>query len=537
MKKIYITPQINFGDRPDDHYDELLMSITAQFNVATSGDEPLFTTEAGELYDLFLANLPEEARQHYTCRACRNFVNRYGGLVTIDDDGRTYPAMWGDVPDFFVPAVDAIRKAVRRARITGVFITSEKRLGIPKTGDWYHMAVDVPKARIFKDRLNTASQKAAEKSQDASMLASAVYKYSLNTIETAVNILRSETLYRGDKILGIAEWFLEVKKITEKLGHHGNLGSNIIWKKAATAPAGFCHVSSSMIGTLLDDIEEGLDLEAIRFRFDAKMHPLKYQRPQAAPSAGNVARAEKIVEELGIANSLRRRFARLDEIETIWKPEPKTSDKVFGGVFAGLKTKESLKPTSPTIVPRTTNITWEKFKRTVLPLAKKIEYYTGNTFDSYAALVTAADTDAPPIILWDTEENRNPFNWYMYSGGSNPERWHLGRNEYVEVTAIALQPNLWRPGFEYCGNGAVLILNGCKDVHNSSLALFPETLKGELREVRSTIEAYSNSHDIEGSDEASACGISIQENNRNRLYRLRVTTDVGVSTYVIDRWD
>ena len=30
MKKIYITPQINFGDRPNDHYDELLMSITAK---------------------------------------------------------------------------------------------------------------------------------------------------------------------------------------------------------------------------------------------------------------------------------------------------------------------------------------------------------------------------------------------------------------------------------------------------------------------------------------------------------------------------
>lgn len=34
------------------------------------------------------------------------------------------------------------------------------------------------------------------------------------------------------------------------------------------------------------------------------MNPLQYQRPQAAPSAGNVAQAERIVEKLGIANSL-----------------------------------------------------------------------------------------------------------------------------------------------------------------------------------------------------------------------------------------
>jgi hypothetical protein len=38
-----------------------------------------------------------------------------------------------------------------------------------------------------------------------------------------------------------------------------------------------------MIGALLDDIKSGLPFEDIKARFDAKMHPLRYQRPKPRP--------------------------------------------------------------------------------------------------------------------------------------------------------------------------------------------------------------------------------------------------------------
>ena len=78
-----------------------------------------------------------------------------------------------------------------------------------------------------------------------------------------------------------------------------------------------------MIGTLLEDLATGMDFATVSARFAAKMHPLKYLRPQAAPRAGNIADAEKIVAKLGIARSLERRFARIDEIETLWTDAPR----------------------------------------------------------------------------------------------------------------------------------------------------------------------------------------------------------------------
>lgn len=524
--------------RENDGYTHLLSAIRESFEEVNTSNEPLFATAIDNLYDIFLENLPAEARQHYNCRACRHFVNRYGDLVTIDDEGYIHPVMWrGFIPEFFRNACDAMRKEILNSKVTGVFLTSEKRLGVAQTGVWNHMCVDVNKSRIHRNLIANEWQAMAQKKQDFQMLLNAILKYDLKTVETAVNLLRSNTLYRSEKVLGIAEWFLDVKTNLEDL--RGKQRTNYIWKKSATAPAGFCHVSSSMIGTLLDDIEEGMSLDAVKNRFANKMNPTQYQRPQVAPAAQNVARAEEIVAKLGIANSLKRRFARLDELNLVWKPhEEKSTAKVGTGVFSGIKTKEESRTKQKSyLIAKGGTLTWDKFQRTVLPNATKIELYIPHHTESYAALVTAEDPSAPPVIQWDTDENRNPVSWYLYSGGSYPTQWNLPRGGWAEVTGITLQPNLWQPGFERQGHGVFFILKSCKDTQNKSLGLFPEILRGELREVRATIESYSRSNKLSGYEEASACGRLLHSGQTWYNCELRITTELGVSTYKLDRWD
>ena len=541
MKDIISMNEVD-TQRENDGYGELLTGIRQEFGKSTKdGSTPLFTTNAGDLYDLLLDGIPEEARQHYNCNACRHFVNRYGGLVKIDEKtGKQTPVMWPEkAPDFFSEAVKKIRRKVSASTVTGVFITSERRLGTPVTGSWEHMAVKVPEPMVHRKRLKNAFQEAAEKAEDYGLLASAIGKYRTETVETAVNLLRSEALYRSENVLGMAEWFLEVLQLVKETRDARNRATrNIIWYKAATAPVGFCHISSNVIGTLLDDIAAGYDFNTVSRKFAEKMNPLQYQRPQAAPSAGNVAQAERIVEKLGIANSLKRRYARLDEIQTIWRPMPaKKAGGVSAGVFARVAIKEQQRETPNAMSGPTVTITWEKFRRTVLGSARKIEFYVPGKEDCYTAILTAEDQEALPIILWDTEENRNPFSWYVYSGGSTPSRWNLLPG-YVEVTGVTLQPNLWQPGYEHRGASVIFILKGAKDRDRRStgLALFPEVLKSELHEVRSTIEAYSKSEKLGGADEASACGVRLQKGlNWNAWFR--VTTDIGTTIYKLDRWD
>ena len=181
--------------------------------------------------------------------------------------------------------------------------------------------------------------------------------------------------------------------------------NNLTWSAVATAPSGFCRIKSSMVGTLLQDIVAGSSFADISCPPSDKMHPLQYQRPQAAPSAGNIAQAEKTIEVLKSAGSLERRFARLEEIELIWSPAapaPKPAE-VRGGVFSHIapKGKRHIGEVNlPTIT-----MTWDKFQREVLPTAQEIEFYITPYRSSYIALVTAVNLDAPPILQWDTEPN------------------------------------------------------------------------------------------------------------------------------------
>lgn len=522
-------------ERISDHYLEFLESISSYFNLVLSKGVQLFTTDSDGLYEAYLCNLPQEARQHYTCAACRRFINRYGGLVTISDNGEIQSAIWNDsaVPEIFAPSVKAMKNIALKSIVNGVFLSENAILGRPITDSYHHMSVTMPSERVYHSKLIDASQAMSEKLEDFRVLKSGLLRYPIEAVEQAVTLLKTESLYRSEKCLGVAEWLKDIH-IRHSKTKNSRFSENIIWLAAATAPIGYCHINSTMIGTLLDDIIKGLSFDLVSLRFAKKMHPLQYQRPQAAPTAGNIAQAEKIVEMLGIQKSLVRRFARLDELENIWISKEK-KEQIKSGVFSHLEAKDKNELTKMDIPPIT--MTWRRFSETILPLAESIEFFVKNGKDNFSAILTACYEDAPAILQWDSEERRNPFSWYIYQGGSSYDSWRLSTG-YCKVTGICLQPSMWYGDFSHQGKSVFFILEGAKDTgyKKAGSALFPEILKSELREIRSTIEAYSKSAKIENYDEASACGIKL-EYGSNWDAMFRVTTNAGTGIYKLDRWD
>jgi hypothetical protein len=521
----------------DDHYPEFLQAIRDRFNAVTAG--PLFTTDCGDLFNLFLSKIPAGVRQHYTCSACRDFVNRFGGLVTISNSGKIASAIWDEktVPEFFVQSVKAVRAVVLKAKVNGVFSSDYVVLGQPVTGEWTHMSVRLTQARVNVNKIKDADQVMAEKREEFKMLIAGLLEYPLEAVEQAVNLLKTESLYRSEKCLGVAEWLRDLHsgRMATRNSHYRE---NLVWLAVATAPEGFCHVKSSMIGTLLDDIVAGLSFASVSKRFAEKMNPLHYQRPQAPPAAGNTVQAEKLVEKMGIKKSLVRRYARLEELQTIWLPQSSASGRQVAGsgMFSHLATKGQKEQRPQMNVPPVT-MTWKKFSETVLPAAKSIEYFVEARGD-FSAILTAAYSDAPPILQWDREERRNPFSWYLYSMGSTCDQWNLYRG-YHKVTGICYQPPMWYGNMDHQSKGVFFILNGAKDNGHSRCGsgLFPEILKSELHEVRSTIEAYSKSTSPAGHEYASACGINLQYSRSWDNTTVLVKTGTGSATYKLDRWD
>jgi hypothetical protein len=532
------------GNTDDHEYDSYLNRIAARFTQATASGEPLFTTDAHKRHDTtlwgaYLNSFPADERQFHNCDCCRRFINHFGTLVTIGTDGRTTPAIWNvdDAHELYKPAVEAMARLVRRAKVTGIFMSEESALGRPVTGVWKHFAVLNP--RVFKRTTKTAKQAMATRREDHHTVARALSEITPAMLTQAVTLLQTESLYRSEKFLAPAQWLLKVSE--ERRGLTGTLRDNALWRAIAGAPEGFCHPRSGMIGSLLEDIEKGLPFDEVRRKFAAKVAPLAYQRPQAAPTAGNIAVAEKLVAELGIAPSLRRRFARLDEVlEKLWEPKPSAlrPGEASGGVFGHLKPKGDRAPDAMRIPPMV--MTWEKFARTILPTVEAIEVLVP-VRGSFSALVTAAVPDAPPILQWDLPERRNPLSWYLYSGGSLASQWGLVAGSWAKVTAIASEPPQWFGGHpSHTGQGSLFVLEGARDtaVESAGLGLFPECLKSELREVRATIEAFSKAGTIEGLEEASACGLKIKKGQACAA-QLRVFGSPGTLPieYQIDRWD
>jgi hypothetical protein len=500
---------------------------------------PVFTTDADPdaLWSHYLANLPPDRRQHYNCHCCRRFVCKYGPLVTVDGEGVARPLLWDSAaaPEFFRKAVGRLEAEVAGGRVSGVFVSDEPEWGVPRTGEWTHLAATPnPYLVAKKNPLKSPSQRAAELKEDYGILCRSLADYPHEVVTQALRVLTQDALYRSEKAKAVADWFFDLHIAVD--GLKGKRRENVIWRAVAKAPAGFCHVRSTVLSTLLDDIKAGLPFDAIARRWGEKLHPLQYQRPTAPPTDGAIKQAEKVVAELGLERSFGRRFATLDDVlAKAWVPTRAEGTDGKGGFFAHLRQKQG----AAALEIPAAKVTWEKFSRTVLPTALGMEVVVPAS-GSFYGLVTATDPAAPPLLQWDGLDGhpRNPVSWYFYSRGSMASRWGLAGGKRAAVTAVFLGPHRWQEPakFDHQGDSVFFALEGAADSGKPGLCLFPEILKADLHGVRKVIEAHSRRGSIDGAGGGNANGIALQKNSPHAV-AVRVRTATGFANYTIDRWD
>ncbi len=523
-------------DSDDDRYSEVLAGVQRHFAVTVAESPQLFQTDAPALWDTYLDNAPPGTRQFRNCNACRSFINRFGGLVTISATGEIASAVWPrTAPPQYAAAIRAMRRIVECSNVTGVFRSEDPAWGIARTGVWTHFAVVPPPAIRWSHPLTTAGQEMAAKTEDFKMLRRALEDFSIADVRQAHALLSAEALYRSEKVLGVARWLLELHEVlVDKRGRgaHMRAQANLVWRAVAAAPPGYAHVRSGMIGTLLEDIAAGLPFEDVKRKFAEKMNPTQYLRPQAGPSAGNAVQADAIVRRLESAGALGRRFARLADVQALWLPTPAPKQRPVSGVFGHLVSPA--RAVAMTTGAPAKIMTWAKFRATVLPTAEEIEFSVPYHRLPYTAMVTAKDPRAPNLLQWD-----NPVSHYVYVNGSSPNQWNLRGGAYHRVSAVVLRPWMWtdETKFAHHGEGVLFALEGAFDTaHAHSGGMFPEQMRAEYHGVRRTLEAHFRNAVIEGKGEAEVCGISLVKGSTWNL-DFRVTSRGVRTDYKLDRWD
>lgn len=516
----------------DKHdYRPFLRKVQDEFDRVTQdlqNSQRLFMTGVPRdlLMTTFLAGLPAELRQEYTCNCCRQFLSQFGSIVRVGDSGEIQSVLWSN-PAWFPPiyrqAIRDMKNQVEQHAIEDVVMVDKRVLGTPVTGDWEHMHVLVPQHLLTRRRGTLQlSQMQAEKREDTRMLRR-LLEYQISEVAAVHTLLSSDKLYRAGRHVEWAAWLLDVRKQLDKI-RDLRARDRYLWLKASEAPQGWCHLGSSMVGLLLQGVKEGKTGQELANLYSQLMDPLQYRRPSAAPKSGAIDRAEKLVQELGLARSFERRFAQLDDCQKLWWPK---EQEVTGGVFGHLRKKVYDSPKVQ--LTESSTITWSRFRRTVLPTALEIQLVK----QAHGYVFTApVHPDSPNLLQWD-----NSVSWYTRVGGLVASELTVRPGR---VRAVILFPFMWEheDWHQHQGRGVLFAVEGAQDHGpNSSSALFPEHLRSEFHEIRSVVEAHSRSSRVQGSQEGAVIGPAVREGNTAGPVTLDVRTEGGVNRYVIDRWD
>lgn len=480
-------------------------------------------------------------REEVNCRACAEFIERHGRLAFISEKGEVIPAMFDHtrVSGAYRAPIKAVESIVRGSDISSLAFFDSATLGRPIDGGWQHLSIQhgVPRQQVATDQ-HWAEMKIAQESHKN--LTRGLADFNVTLVRRVLKFIQNESMRNGEKAEGWVKWLERIYVDMAKADVQRKNRENIIWRYVAEAPKGWCQVRGSSVGALLQNLKEGMDDSDAIAIFDSITDDDKHLRPTAAPTEGNINQAERLIEAMGLAPSLQRRFCGISEFPHIWDPKPVTAEVAGGGVFDSLRTKAKGKKKVAAETEPTTDavtMTWAKFTKKILPEALSISMYVPRGKASFGGYLTAVNPDAPALLKWDTDDfNRNPVSSYVHTDGSIASQWSLIASTWTPVLAIAVMPWMLNPNVKGMGEGALLVLEEAQDQDISSLGLFPRDLLSALHQVRSTIEAFSNDGQLqECPEEQLMSGYMI--NNKHARCTLRVTTALGVSDFIIDRWE
>lgn len=396
-------------------------AVTAAFNTMIAKDEGkkmnLFIADitGDELYAHYLASFPAgtnpmfRERTEHDCSCCRNFIKNIGNAVFIK--GGEIHTVWDSVPadvanEYRVVAA-AMSALVRSKPIKSAFYVGEPSYGAVTTRAddghlWNHFFASVPKLYLLR---NNHPNVIGMRNDDVNILRRSILEITDQAVEIVDELMAQGSLYRGDEHKHHIKALKTLKRDFTSLRYH-DVQERWLWTTATLAT----RIRNTVIGTLLTDLSDGKELEAAVASFEAKVAPASYKRPKALVTQKMIDSAKKEVDELGIEESLHRRYAVKEDISVndILFVDGTVKPKLIGGAF------DAVKPTKAGNAPELKNvdeITIGDFISNVLPKADEVEVFVKTDMASrFVSLVAPVYPDSPPLFKWD-----NGFSW-SYEG-------------------------------------------------------------------------------------------------------------------------
>lgn len=340
----------------------------------------------------------------------RHFVRDIGNVVAILPDG-SLSSIW-DAEGLEYPYNEVcakLSKNVRMAPINGLFRTTEAFIGHEPntvqrpdgtTQKFNHFRVAIDKKHRITGS-TTVDTVLGEARTRADLFRRGLTEITPGALAIVLDLIEQKTLYRGDEFKAGVRAFQKLQRKYD--------GSTVFVWRNLDSPA--ARLRNTVIGTLLTDLSEGVEVERALRAFEQKVAPTNYKRPTAAITPKMIALALGTLQELGLESALERRLATISDISVnnvIWVDN--SSRAAMKGGIADLLMKE-VKVNADKVAPNAAVIPIEDFVAQILPKAVSLEVFFKNMFQSNLMSLTApVHADAPPLFKWD-----NGFAW-SYNG-------------------------------------------------------------------------------------------------------------------------
>ena len=461
------------------HFDEMQKEATHLFEVNVDKDE---------LWNTYLDSFPVgeneifRERRKYDCSCCRQFIKNIGSAVTIKDN--QIHTIWelnlGDTT--CQPVCDALDAFVKAHAVTDIYTTKFPKIGTDfnfeeingKSHRWDHFFLELPSK--FVNRSSRSNEEVKGRFRDTrNVFKRSLDEITMDALDTILELINSNTLYKGEEWKGVLTEFKKYKKEYDKLTSDSEK-ELFAWEKSVTAGITIGRIRNHSIGTLLTNVSEDMDLDTAVKKYEQIVAPSSYKRPKAIFTKKMLEDAKKTITELGYMDSLQRRFANLNDItvNNVLFSNKSAARRMVGAddIFGQMEKDVAV---SPKKFSKVEEISAQDFIDKVLPTAKEIEAFVENKHEkNFVSMIAPVNPDAKTMFKWN-----NGLSW-AYSGnitdsdmkqnvkaaGGNVDgvlrfsiMWNGGQNDNSDLDAHCKEPdgneiyfgNCRKPSMSRCG--------------------------------------------------------------------------------------
>ena len=379
----------------------------------------------------------------HNCNTCRNFFERYGNIVAVDEDLNIITMYDGETTDEYRESFAAMSRLLKLAPIANVFVetfdylhkapyeqtnkanddfalgvsknvkqyTQEEadKYGVVEAGRVYtfeHFMVRLPR-RFVSFTHDTVESLQARHREDKAQLERGLNEIKEDTLLLVEDLINQGSLLNGTTYLPKVESYLA--KAREYATIPTEKRDAWLWVNSYGYP--FARFRTELIGTLCTEIAEGKELEKACTDWNKRVDPANYMKAKAPITQQMIDAARQFVQDNGYEQSFTRRCATMEDIKVCDILHANAGDGTIKpvSIFDGLKpTATRHKSSEFDHVPE---MSIDEFMRDVLPTATSVEAYLQNRLEkNFVTLTAPAVADSKPIFKWP-----NNFGW-TYNG-------------------------------------------------------------------------------------------------------------------------